>query len=89
MMKPTLGKQKKDHRMYYRSLSEEEKMLLSLRDELYSGSWDSMLRDLEDRLQGKPYIFKLVNRIQDDISRIKKLRQYEGAHQIDLGEFAE
>ena len=62
---------------FAKTLTEEECMLLTLRDELYEGSWDNMLQDLRDRLKGKPYIFKLVNRIEEDIIRIEKLRQYE------------
>lgn len=62
-------------------------MLVRLREELYSGSWERMLADLKDRLKGRPYIFKLVNRIQDDISRIEKLQDYEKKHNVNLAEF--
>ena len=62
-------------------------MLVTLRDELYDGSWDRMLEDLRDRLTGKPYIFKLVNRIQDDISRIEKISVYEAKHKINLADY--
>ena len=62
-------------------------MLVSLRDELYEGSWDQMLKDLKDRLEGKPYIFKLVNRISADIQRIEKLRDYEKKHRINLADY--
>ena len=62
-------------------------MLVSLRDELYEGSWDQMLKDLKDRLEGKPYIFKLVNRISADIQRIDKLREYEKKHRINLADY--
>jgi hypothetical protein len=46
-----------------------------------------MLDDLQNRLEGKPYIFKLVNRIQDDIERIKQLRRFEQEHGVDLAEY--
>ncbi|MFH1023412.1 MAG: hypothetical protein V1809_08470 [Planctomycetota bacterium] len=72
------------HKRFYQSLTREESMLLVLRDELYSGSWDRMIHDLEDRLKGKPYIFKLVNRIEEDIERIRKLKVYEERHKINL-----
>jgi hypothetical protein len=68
-------------------LSGDERMLVSLRDELYEGSWDQMLKDLKDRLEGKPYIFKLVNRISADIQRIEKLREYEKKHRINLADY--
>lgn len=62
-------------------------MLVVLRGELYAGSWDRMLSDLKDRLKGRPYIFKLVNRIQDDIARIERLQDYEKKHNVNLAEF--
>jgi hypothetical protein len=75
------------HKRFYQSLTKEEAMLLVLRDELYTGSWDKMIRDLEDRLKGKPYIFKLVNRIEEDIARIRKIKGYEERHKINLINF--
>lgn len=75
------------HDKFAAGLTPDEKTLVTLRDELYGGSWDQMLGDLRDRLKGKPYIFKLVNRIQDDIARIEKLNDYEKKHKINLAEF--
>ncbi len=78
---------KSPHKKFVESLTPEERMLIILRDELYANSWDRMLQDLKERLRGRPYIFKLVNRIQDDIERIEKLRKYETKHGIDLAQF--
>jgi hypothetical protein len=75
------------HDKFVSGLTPDEKTLVTLRDELYNGSWDLMLGDLRDRLKGKPYIFKLVNRIQDDIARIEKLSDYEKKHKVNLAEF--
>lgn len=75
------------HQTYYDALSEESKMLLVLRDELYGGSWDKMVDDLKNRLKGRPYIFKLVNRIEEDLERIETLRSYENKHKLNLREF--
>lgn len=69
------------------NLSEEEIMLLRLRDELYNGRWDAMLADLNDRLQGKPYVFKLAHRIQDDIERIERLNRFERQYNVDLATY--
>jgi len=74
-------------RQFVAGLSEEEIMLLRLRDELYSGRWDAMLADLNDRLQGKPYVFKLAHRIQDDIERIERLNRFEREFNVDLAKF--
>ena len=68
-------------------LSEEHRMLIVLKSQLYDGQWEPMLDDLKNRLAGKPYIFKLVNRIKDDIERIETLRQFEASHDVDLSDY--
>ena len=68
-------------------LSDEEKMLVLLKNELYEGVWPNMIEDLKNRLDGKPYIFKLANRIKDDIARIEQLLEFEKQHQVDLANF--
>ena len=77
------------HEKFCRTLTPDERMLVTLRDDLYGGSWEEMRDDLKARLRGKPYIFKLVNRIQDDIERIERLQGYEKKHGVDLAEFLE
>jgi hypothetical protein len=72
---------------YVNSLSEEQRMLIILKRQLYGGSWEPMLEDLENRLNGKPYIFKLANRIQDDIERIEQMRLFEKEQDVDLAEY--
>jgi hypothetical protein len=74
-------------RAFVASLSEEEVMLLRLRDELYDGRWDAMLADLNDRLQGRPYVFKLAHRIQDDIERIERLNRFERQNSVNLAKY--
>ena len=77
------------HKEFIKSLTQQDRMLITLRDELYFGSWDRMLNDLKDRLRGRPYIFKLVNRIEEDIKRIEKLQSYELKHEINLSDCLE
>ncbi len=77
------------HAEFANSLDTEASQLLILRDELYEGSWDDMRRDLEDRRDGKPYIYKLVNRIDEDLRRIERLSSYERRHNVNLGEYLE
>ncbi len=74
---------------YVNSLSPEHRMLVALKAQLYGGSWEPMLDDLRNRLAGKPYIFKLVHRIQDDIERIEQMRKFEAEHDVDLVEHVE
>jgi hypothetical protein len=74
-------------RRYVDHLSHEEKLLVVLKRELYEGQWEHMLSDLQDRLEGRPYIFKLVNRITEDIERIRQLAAFEREHAIDLADY--
>ncbi len=62
---------------YIAGLSDEYRMLVVLKSQLYSGTWEPMLDDLKNRMEGKPYIFKLVNRIKDDIVRIQEMKEFE------------
>lgn len=71
------------------SLTSEERMLVVLKRELYEGSWDEMVVDLQARLEGRPYIFRLAHRIIDDLERIKRLREFERLHDVDLSEFVD
>ena len=70
-------------------LSDEHRMLVVLKAQLYGGTWEPMLDDLQNRIEGKPYIFKLVNRIKDDIKRIEQMRKFEEQHNVDLAEYVE
>ena len=73
-------------RQFVDSLTREERMLVVLKRELYEGDWDEMVADLQARLEGRPYIFKLAHRITDDLERIGRLRRFEQSTGVDLGE---
>ena len=75
------------HKAYFEGLTAEERTLLILRDELYDGSWEEMKADLLGRRDGKPFIFQLATRIDEDLERIGRLARYEEENQLDLGEF--
>jgi hypothetical protein len=70
-------------------MTNEERMLVVLRHELYEGSWDEMDKDLRARLEGRPYIFKLAHRIADDLERIQRLREFERSHSINLTDYVD
>jgi len=74
-------------RAFVEGLTESERMLVVLRDGLYDGEWEAILGDLRARLAGRPYIFKLVNRIQDDIGHIQKLAAFEHAQAVNLADY--
>lgn len=69
---------------FVEGLSSEERMLVVLKAELYEGNWDNMVADLTARLEDRPYIFKLANRIADDLQRICRLREFERQANVDL-----
>jgi hypothetical protein len=71
---------------YARSLTVEDRTFLAVRDELYGGSWAEVQADLEARLAGKPYIFKLAATIKEDLERIARLRKFEEERGVNLGE---
>jgi hypothetical protein len=71
---------------FVNGLSNEHRMLIVLKAQLYDGTWEPMLDDLRNRLAGKPYIFKLANRIKDDIERIEQLQKFEAEHNVDLAD---
>ena len=77
----------KGHRHFVDSLSSGERMLIRIRDELYEGSWKLMLEDLQRRLEGKVYIFRLVNKIEQDIEGIQKLQKYEDEQKTNLNQY--
>ncbi len=69
-----------------RKLTPDEKGLVLLRNELYDGSWQAMLEDLHSRLEGKPYVFKLARRIEEDIKLIEKLQKIEEDGSVNFTE---
>jgi len=69
---------------FVKGLTDEDKMLVRLREELYEGQWDAMLADLNDRLHGRPYIFRLASRIQDDMARVQRLSRFERQKGVNL-----
>jgi hypothetical protein len=87
--KPGKGVVKQDVSDYVKTFSEEHRMLVVLKAQLYGGKWEPMLDDLRNRLVGKPYIFKLASRIQDDVERIEQMRKFEADHNVDLADYVE
>lgn len=75
------------HKEFFRSLQKEDVHLLALRELLYDGSWKEMISDLEARRDGKPFVFKLRNQIDEDLVRIQRLDAYEQGHNISLGKY--
>ena len=76
-------------RRFVRGMTNEERMLVVLKAELYEGSWDEMAADLQARLDGGPYIFKLAHRITDDLDRIRRLRAFEETCGVNLSEYVQ
>lgn len=69
------------------SLTDEQRMLIQIRDVLYEGSWDDFLSDLRARAGGRPHVFATVPvspELQDTISRhiglIAQMQSWEHQH---------
>lgn len=71
---------------YVAGLDDKHRMLVVLKAQLYDGGWEPMLDDLNNRLAGNPYIFKLINRIKDDVERIGEMQAFEREHGVDLSD---
>jgi chromosomal replication initiation ATPase DnaA len=68
-------------------LTEKEKVLIVCTKELYDGRWDLILKDLIARLEGRPYVFKLGQRIHDDIERVQRLQAVEQQYAVKLSDY--
>lgn len=86
-MRDPLVEAELDVQRFIEKLTSEEQMLVILKRELYEGKWQEMVEDLHARLAGRPYIFKLANRIEDDLERIKRLEAFEKKKKLDLSDF--
>ncbi|MDP4012003.1 MAG: hypothetical protein Q8R00_00135 [Candidatus Nanoarchaeia archaeon] len=78
--------EKETHQTFVRSLSEEDKMMIALRNDIYFGSWERMRFDLRDRLKTRPYIFKSNKTIEEDLIKIERLQVYELNHKVNLSD---
>lgn len=67
-------------------LDEGDRTFVHVRDLLYGGSWQELECDLQDRLAGKPFVFKLATRIEEDLARIERLRALEQQHGVNLAD---
>jgi hypothetical protein len=72
---------------FARGLAETERIALIVRDELFSGSWENMRKDLEARAAGRPYVFRLASRIDEDLKAVEKLSAFERRRKVNLSEF--
>jgi phosphoserine phosphatase len=75
-----------NHQQFYDRLSPDEKLLLVLRDILYSGSWESMKRDLNNRREGRPYIFNISTPTNYD-TLVERMRVYEEENRVNLSAY--
>ena len=84
---PTIDRLPEPLRRFMDRLTPEQSLLLVLKRDLYLGDWRPMVQDLENRLQGRPYILKLANRIEDDLQRITQMRELEEHYEVDLASY--
>lgn len=75
------------HKDFINKLTIEEIVLLRLLESIYNGDWSALENDIEDRLRGKPIIFKISHRLGRDLESVRKLRSYEKKYNISLINF--
>jgi hypothetical protein len=75
------------------ALTEEQRMLLRLRDDLYEGQWELFVQDLKARLAGEPHVFeigpasdRLKETITNHLQLIDELQAIEEKLGVDLGQ---
>lgn len=84
---PTVDRLPEPLRRFMDRLTQEQKLLLMLKRELYGGDWLAMISDLRNRLEGRPFIIRLTARIEDDLARIAQMQELERHYQLDLADF--
>jgi len=69
------------------ALTDEQRMLLDLRDVLYEGSWEDFRHDLKARRESRPYVFeimpaspRLMETIERHLRAIDELERWEHDH---------
>jgi len=72
------------HERFLHSLTREERQLVVVQKVLYEGSWTEMINDLLARKNGRPFVYKLNSRIDEDLARIERLRAYENENGVRL-----
>jgi hypothetical protein len=76
-------------RRFMDRMTQEQKLLLVLKRDLYGGDWQAMVGDLKNRLEGRPFIVRLAARIEDDLARIVQMSELERHYQVDLADFVQ
>ena len=86
---PTIERLPEPLRRFMDRLTQEQKLLLVLKRDLYGGDWQAMVGDLKNRLEGRPFIVRLAARIEDDLARIAQMLEMERHYQVDLADFVQ
>ncbi len=73
------------------NLTDEQRMLVGIRDTLYEGSWDDFAHDLIARRDAKPHVFDILpatdtlrETIAAHLAQIDRLRRWEQTNGITL-----
>ena len=70
--------------VFVQRLEPYERVLLSLKNHLYEGSWERIVEDLRARLEEKPYIYKLSKTITRDLAAVERMKAYEARQKVNL-----
>lgn len=73
-------------REFVESLDERDRMLIEVRDVLYEGRWSDMLADMTAARDGGPFVFKIAERVEEDLERARRMRNFEQTHDVQLNQ---
>lgn len=74
------------HSDFAAALKEEHRIMLSLRDNVYGGSWEGLLSSLHEGLGNQAYR-RISARLHSDIARVGEMQEYEMAHRVNLADY--
>lgn len=66
------------------SLDDNDRMLLDVLEVLYEGSWRDLLKDLRAARDGEPFVFKIADRVEQDIERVERMAAFEKQYGVKL-----
>jgi hypothetical protein len=71
-------------REFLATLDDRDRMLLDVLDVLYVGRWEDLVEDLQAARDGRPYVFKVAEHIEDDLKRVRRMHEAEKIFSVRL-----
>jgi len=66
------------------AFDKHDAMLISIRNSVYGGDWEPMIKHLKQNILTTSYMIKLANKMRDDLNRIDGLMELEEEELDDI-----